>query len=95
MEAICNATGKLELQEKRRSEFRLSLHDPMAAKNRWLGGSMEPCVSGRVLQVKLYLYQLCRSLAHIHAMGICHRDIKLQVQLKPPTSHAMRAGSGD
>jgi Protein kinase domain len=23
--------------------------------------------------LKLYMYQLCRSLAHIHGMGICHR----------------------
>ncbi len=23
--------------------------------------------------IKIYMYQLCRSLAHIHGMGICHR----------------------
>ena len=28
--------------------------------------------------VKLYMYQLVRSLAYIHALGICHRDIKPQ-----------------
>lgn len=28
--------------------------------------------------VKLYIYQLCRALAHIHSLGICHRDIKPQ-----------------
>ena len=30
------------------------------------------------LHVKLYVYQLCRSLAYIHRLGICHRDIKPQ-----------------
>ena len=31
-----------------------------------------------ILSVKLYMYQLARALAHIHGMGICHRDIKPQ-----------------
>lgn len=37
-----------------------------------------------VLLVKLYLYQLARALAHIHALGICHRDIKPQNLLLDP-----------
>jgi len=31
-----------------------------------------------MLTVKLYVYQMCRSLAYLHACGICHRDIKPQ-----------------
>ena len=30
------------------------------------------------LVIKLYAYQMMRSLAYIHALGICHRDIKPQ-----------------
>lgn len=37
-----------------------------------------------VILVKLYLYQLARALAHIHALGICHRDIKPQNLLLDP-----------
>lgn len=32
----------------------------------------------RVSLLQLYMYQLFRSLAYIHALGICHRDIKPQ-----------------
>ncbi|KAF2069372.1 hypothetical protein CYY_009306, partial [Polysphondylium violaceum] len=31
-----------------------------------------------MLYVKLYIYQLCRSINYIHSLGICHRDIKPQ-----------------
>ncbi|KAK9469512.1 kinase-like domain-containing protein [Lipomyces arxii] len=31
-----------------------------------------------MIEIKLYIYQLFRSLAYIHSQGICHRDIKPQ-----------------
>lgn len=36
------------------------------------------------IEVKLYTYQLFRSLAYIHSQGICHRDIKPQNLLVDP-----------
>jgi serine/threonine protein kinase len=40
--------------------------------------------------VKLYIYQLCRALAHVHALGVCHRDIKPQNLLLDPASHVLK-----
>ncbi|KAL7546916.1 hypothetical protein ACHAWF_010242 [Thalassiosira exigua] len=43
-----------------------------------------------LLYVKLYLYQLSRALSHIHALGICHRDIKPQNLLVDPASQQLK-----
>jgi len=43
-----------------------------------------------VIFVKLYLYQLSRALAHIHALGICHRDIKPQNLLVNPENQQLK-----
>ena len=42
------------------------------------------------LFVKLYMYQLLRALAQIHALGICHRDIKPQNLLLDPETHTLK-----
>lgn len=40
--------------------------------------------------IKAYSYQLLRSLAYIHALGICHRDIKPQNLLVNPEKHELK-----
>lgn len=42
------------------------------------------------LEVKLLTYQLFRSLTYIHALGICHRDIKPQNLLLDPRTGVLK-----
>jgi serine/threonine protein kinase len=43
-----------------------------------------------LLHVKLYVYQMCRSLAYLHAKGSCHRDIKPQNLLVDPSTQVLK-----
>lgn len=43
-----------------------------------------------MLLVKIYAYQMLKSLAYIHAVGICHRDIKPQNILVNPNNHIVK-----
>jgi serine/threonine protein kinase len=44
-----------------------------------------------LVYVKLYTYQICRSLAYIHGgTGVCHRDIKPQNLLVNPHTHQLK-----
>lgn len=43
-----------------------------------------------IIFVKLYTYQMCRAGAYLHAIGICHRDIKPQNVLIDGRTHTVK-----
>lgn len=43
-----------------------------------------------LLLIKLYVYQMLRSLAYLHASGTCHRDIKPQNLLVNTRTHVLK-----
>eukprot|EP00922_Rhytidocystis_sp_ex-Travisia-forbesii_P041407 GHVS01061843.1.p1 GENE.GHVS01061843.1~~GHVS01061843.1.p1 ORF type:complete len:448 (-),score=111.75 GHVS01061843.1:994-2337(-) len=43
-----------------------------------------------IILVKVYAFQMCRALGYLHALGICHRDIKPQNLLVDSRSHVLK-----